>query len=93
MSTSPAFYPHGISAAIFRGALQGFANLKALTISASVPAILDVAGLFGDVEITFGSERVLTRELAALEQATTATGYRFVDALADQKAWSHWSPS
>lgn len=66
---------------------QGFDRLQALTFSASVPAILDVAALFDDVEITFGSERVLSRELAALEQATTATGYRFVDALADQKAF------
>ena len=63
------------------------ASLKAITFSASVPAILDVAALFEDVEITFGSERVLSRELAALEQATTATGYRFTDALADQKAF------
>ena len=52
-----------------------------------MPAILDVAALFDDVEITFGSERVLSRELAALEQVTTATGYRFTDALADQKAF------
>jgi hypothetical protein len=66
---------------------QGFRCLKAITFSASVPAILDVAALFDDVEITFGSERVLSRELAALEQVTTATGYRFTDALADQKTF------
>jgi hypothetical protein len=66
---------------------QGFSSLKAITFSASVPAILDVVALFDDVEITFGSERVLSRELAALEQVTTATGYRFTDALADQKAF------
>jgi hypothetical protein len=66
---------------------QGFRRLKAITFSASVPAILDVAALFDDVEITFGSERVLSRELAALEQVTNATGYRFTDALADQKAF------
>ena len=66
---------------------RGFRSLKAVTFSASVPAILDVAGLFEDVEITFGSERVLSRELGALEQATTAAGYRFTDALADQKAF------
>jgi hypothetical protein len=46
---------------------------------------IDIAQMFADVEITFGSERVLSRELAALEQATTAAGYRFTDALADQK--------
>jgi hypothetical protein len=66
---------------------EGFRSLKVITFSASVPAILDVARLFEDVEITFGSERVLSRELAALEQATTAAGYRFTDALADQKAF------
>jgi NgoFVII restriction endonuclease len=66
---------------------QGFSSLKAITFSASVPAILDVVALFDDVEITFGSERVLSRELAALEQVTTATGYRFTDALADQKVF------
>ena len=58
-----------------------------ITFSASVPAILDVAQMFEDVEITFGSERVLSQELAALEQASSATGYRFTDALADQKAF------
>lgn len=66
---------------------QGFERLQALTFSASVPAILDVAAFFDDVEITFGSERVLSRELAALKQATNAAGYRFVDALADQKTF------
>ncbi|HEX6141951.1 MAG TPA: phospholipase D family protein, partial [Geminicoccaceae bacterium] len=71
----------------WRDLFQGFGSLKALTFSASVPAILDVAALFDDVEITFGSERVLSRELAALEHATAASGYRFTDALADQKAF------
>ncbi len=66
---------------------NGFRTLKAITFSASVPALLDVAELFEDVEITFGSERVLTREAAVLEQATTLMGYRFVDAVADQKAF------
>jgi NgoFVII restriction endonuclease N-terminal PLD domain len=66
---------------------EGFETLKVITFSASVPAILDVAQMFEDIEITFGSERVLSREIVALEQATTATGYRFTDALADQKAF------
>jgi hypothetical protein len=66
---------------------EGFRTLKAITFSASVPAILDVGRMFGDVEITFGSERVLSRELAALEQASTAASYPFIDALADQKAF------
>jgi hypothetical protein len=77
----------GVREAGWRELFQGFDQLKALTFSASVPAILDVASLFQDVEITFGSERVLSRELAALEQVTAATGYRFIDALADQKAF------
>jgi hypothetical protein len=71
----------------WRSLFEGFQTLEVITFSASVPAILDVARMFEDVEITFGSERVLSRELAALEQATTATGYRFTDALADQKAF------
>ncbi len=71
----------------WRELFEGFDRLRALTFSASVPAILDVAALFEDVEITFGSERVLSCELAALEQATTAASYRFTDALADQKAF------
>ena len=66
---------------------KGFRTLKAITFSASVPALLGVAELFEDVEITFGSERVLSREAAVLEQATTLMGYRFVDAVADQKAF------
>jgi hypothetical protein len=71
----------------WRALFEGFQRLKVLTFSASVPAILDIAQMFEDVEITFGSERVLSRELAALEQASSAAGYRFTDALADQKAF------
>ena len=71
----------------WRALFEGFRSLKVITFSASVPAILDVSQMFEDVEITFGSERVLSREIAALEQATTAAGYRFTDAVADQKAF------
>ncbi|HET6519909.1 MAG TPA: phospholipase D family protein [Geminicoccaceae bacterium] len=71
----------------WRVLFEGFRTLRAITFSTSVPALLDVVELFEEVEITFGSERVLSREAAALEQATTAMGYRFVDALADQKAF------
>jgi hypothetical protein len=71
----------------WRTLFEGFQHLKVITFSASVPAILEVAQMFEDVEITFGSERVLSQELAALEQASSATGYRFTDALADQKAF------
>ncbi len=77
----------GVRDVSWRSLFEGFQTLEVITFSASVPAILDVARMFEDVEITFGSERVLSRELAALEQATTATGYRFTDALADQKAF------
>ena len=53
-----------------------------------MPAILGVVELFQDAEITFGSERILTKELAALEQASALNaGYRFADAVADQKAF------
>ncbi len=71
----------------WRALFEGFQTLEVITFSASVPAILDVAQMFEDMEITFGSERILSREIAALEQATTAAGYRFTDALADQKAF------
>jgi hypothetical protein len=77
----------GARETVWQDLFQGFRAFKVITFSASVPAILDAARLFEDVEITFGSERVLSRELAALEQATTAAGYRFTDALADQKAF------
>lgn len=40
----------------------GFRALKAITFSTSVPALLDVVALFDDAEITFGSERMLSRE-------------------------------
>jgi hypothetical protein len=44
--------------------------------------------MFQEVEVTFGSERILSREHAALEQASSvARGYTFVDAVADQKAF------
>lgn len=70
----------------WRGLFQGFRRLKAITYSSSVPALLAIADLFEDMEVLFGSERVLTRELEALEAATAAGGHRFVDAVADQKA-------
>ena len=45
----------------WRTLFEGFQQLKVITFSASVPAILDVAQMFEDVEITFGSERVLSQ--------------------------------
>ena len=70
----------------WRGLFQGYQSLKAITFSSSIPALLAVADLFEDMEVLFGSERVLGRELGALEDATVVAGYRFTDAVADQKA-------
>src|SRR3712207_6905255 len=70
----------------WRTLFQGYRRLKAITYSSSIPALLAVADLFEEMEVLFGSERVLGRELGALEDATAVAGYRFVDAVADQKA-------
>src|SRR5919202_384276 len=74
----------------WRGLFQGYQSLKAITFSSSIPALLAVADLFEDMEVLFGSERVLGRELGALEDATALAGYRFTDAVADQKAAIEW---
>jgi hypothetical protein len=72
----------------WRELFNGFDHLKAITYSSGLEAILQLAEMFSDVEITFGSERILSREHAALEQVTqVAEGYTFVDAVADQKAF------
>jgi hypothetical protein len=72
----------------WRELFEGFDHLKAITYSSGLEAILQLAEMFTDVEITFGSERILSREHAALEQVThIAEGYTFVDAVADQKAF------
>src|SRR3712207_5605823 len=70
----------------WRTLFQGYRRLKAITYSSSIPALLAVADLFEEMEVLFGSERVLGRELGALEDATAVAGYQFVDAVADQKA-------
>ena len=70
----------------WRTLFQGYRRLKAITYSCSIPALLAVADLFEEMEVLFGSERVLGRELGALEDATAVAGYQFVDAVADQKA-------
>jgi len=70
----------------WRSLFSGFRRLRAVTYSSTVPAILAVADLFESVDITFGSERVLSREAAALENASAIMGYRFTDAVADEKA-------
>jgi hypothetical protein len=70
----------------WRTLFQGYRRLKAITYSSSIPALLAVADLFDEMEVLFGSERVLGRELGALEDATATAGYHFIDAVADQKA-------
>ena len=65
----------------------GFDTLKAITFSSSLEFLLQLAEGFGDVEIVFGSESILSKEHLALTQATqTFQSYGFADALADQKA-------
>jgi hypothetical protein len=70
----------------WRSLFQGFRRLKAITYSSSLPALIAVADLFQEMEVIFGSERVLGRELETLEKATVIGGYQFLDAVADQKA-------
>jgi hypothetical protein len=72
----------------WRELFRGFDNLKAITYSSGLDLILELTGMFCDVEVTFGSERILSREHAALEQAShIAKGYTFVDAVVDQKVF------
>jgi len=74
--------------ASWRELFAGFDSLKAITYSSGLDLILELTGMFQDVEITFGSERILSRDHAILEQAShIARGYTFVDAIADQKAF------
>ena len=66
----------------------GFDSLKAITYSSGLDLILELSGMFREIEITFGSERILSCEHSALEQAShLGRGYTFVDAVADQKAF------
>ena len=65
---------------------EGFTSLKAITFSSSLEFLVSLASRFEDMEIVFGSERILSREHIALTQASElASGYSFSDALADQK--------
>lgn len=74
--------------ASWRELFEGFDSLKAITYSSGLDLILELAGMFRDIEISFGSERILSRGHAILEQAShIARGYTFVDAIADQKAF------
>ena len=72
----------------WRDLFDGFESLKVITYSSGLDIILELAGMFADVEVTFGSERILSREHAALEQASgVVRGYTFLDAVSDQKAF------
>jgi len=72
----------------WRELFKDFDDLKAITYSSGLDLILELTDMFRDVEVTFGSERILSREHAALKQASyLARGYTFVDAIADQKAF------
>jgi hypothetical protein len=87
---SPCFAPRWSAAKRQVGGslFGGFERLKAITYSSGLDIILELTAMFKDVEVTFGSERILSREHAALEQAShIARGYTFTDALADQKAF------
>jgi hypothetical protein len=65
----------------------GFDTLKAITFSSSLEFLLRLAERLADVEIVFGSERILSKEHLALAQASqTIQAYGFADALVDQKA-------
>lgn len=65
----------------------GYTSLKAITFSSSVEMLLRLAERLDDVEIVFGSERILSKEHVALAQASqTIAAYGFEDALIDHKA-------
>ena len=60
----------------WRDLFAGFDTLKVIMYSSGLDVILELAGMFQEVEVTFGSERILSRENAALEQASgVARGY------------------
>jgi PLD-like domain len=66
---------------------SGFDSLKAITFSSSLEFLLRLAEQLAEVEIVFGSERILSKEHLALAQASqTIQAYGFADALVDQKA-------
>ena len=65
---------------------EGFTTIKAITFSSSLEFLVSLASHFEDMEVVFGSERILSREHVALTQASeVAAGYTFPDAMADQK--------
>jgi hypothetical protein len=65
----------------------GYTTLKAITFSSSIEFLLRLADRLDDMEVVFGSERILSKEQVALAQAShTVQAYGFADALVDQKA-------
>jgi hypothetical protein len=65
----------------------GYTTLKAITFSSSIEFLLRLADRLDDMEVVFGSERILSKEHVALAQAShTVQAYGFADALVDQKA-------
>ena len=64
-----------------------FSGLQAITFSSSLEFLVHLVPQFLDVEIVFGSERILSKEHLALTQASQIVeSYGFKDSLADQKA-------
>jgi hypothetical protein len=77
----------GSDQATWQDLFVGFDRLKAITFSSSLEFLLRLADGFADLEIIFGSERILSKEHLTLAQAShTVQAYGFADALADQKA-------
>ncbi len=68
----------------WRELFEGFTSLQAITFSSSLEFLVSLASRFEDMEIVFGSERILSREHLALTQAAEMA-YSFPDALADHK--------
>jgi hypothetical protein len=65
----------------------GFTALQAITFSSSLELLLRLAERLDDIELVFGSERILSKEHLALAQAShTVEAYGFADALVDHKA-------
>lgn len=73
----------------WRGLFEGYHRLRVLTYSAGVGMILELTDRFKDVEIVFGSERVLSRRFAAMVNLTGfAQYYDLKEALVDNRCLS-----
>lgn len=66
---------------------KGYSALRAITFSSSLEFLLNLTEQFGDIEIVFGSEHILTKTHIALAQASQLfEDYGFKDCLTDQKS-------